>query len=270
MKLHHQQIIASDEADTHTLFFLHGIFGMGKNWASIAKALIRRKPELDGQLIDLRLHGQSLDFAEPHTLETTAQDLDQLLPLTRDKPFAILGHSFGGKVAMQYALKNPHANLKALYIVDSTPDAYPPSGSAWQMIDIIKGLASEFESRQQVTDLLEGAGLHRGVAMWMASNIISVGDHYTWRFDIRYLQRLIEDFFATDLWELVRCPPSGMEIHFIKAEHANVLKESACQKILALEQVHGRVHLHRIDAGHWVHVDNPKGLLNILEQNICF
>ena len=270
MKLHHQKIIDPQSTDTNTLLVLHGIFGMGKNWASVIKELIRRKPNINAQLIDLRLHGQSLDFPEPHTLETTAQDLSQLLHLTHDKPFAILGHSFGGKVALAYALKNPNPNLKELWIIDSTPDAYPPSGSAWQMIELIHKLPKTFESRKQVTQMLQEEGLHLGIAMWMASNIIKVEEHYTWRFDINYIETLIKDFFATDLWELVQSPPPGLNIHFVKAEKANVLKETACEKLLELNQQNGQIHLHRIDAGHWIHVDNPKGLLNILDDHLIF
>ncbi len=269
MKLHHQQIIDTNATDTNTLLVLHGIFGMGKNWASVIKELIRRKPNIDAQLIDLRLHGQSLDFPEPHTLETTAQDLSQLLPLTHDKPFAILGHSFGGKVALQYALKNPNPNLKEIWIIDSTPDAYPPSGSAWQMIQLIRKLPRIFESRKQVTTLLQEAGLQLGVAMWMATNIIKEDGHYTWRFDINYIETLIKDFFATDLWELVQSPPPNLNIHFVKAEKANVLKEIACKRLLELNQKNGQIHLHRIQAGHWVHVDNPKGLLTFLESYLA-
>src|SRR3712207_925390 len=102
--------------------YIHGLFGQGKNWTTIAKGLA------DGHrvmLIDLPNHGHSpwtdrVDYLD--MAEMVAAELEQL-----DEPVTLVGHSMGGKVAMQLALRRPEL-LRALVVVDVAPVAYPATG----------------------------------------------------------------------------------------------------------------------------------------------
>src|SRR5687768_4212315 len=85
------------------LYVLHGIFGAGRNWASIARKLVRTRRDWSVRLIDLRQHGASQGFPAPHTLSAAAADVDYLARELNEQPAAVLGHSFGGKVALMYA-----------------------------------------------------------------------------------------------------------------------------------------------------------------------
>ena len=96
-------------APTKWLYVAHGIFGAGRNWASVAKRVVRNRPTWGALLIDLREHGASHDFPAPHTLESAADDIAALAAV-QPPPSALLGHSFGGKVALMYLRRHAAAN----------------------------------------------------------------------------------------------------------------------------------------------------------------
>ena len=60
------------------MFVLHGIYGAGRNWASIARRFVQRRNEWGIVLVDLRLHAGSQGFPPPHTLAACAADLARL------------------------------------------------------------------------------------------------------------------------------------------------------------------------------------------------
>src|SRR4051812_11877517 len=94
-------------APSHWMLFLHGILGTGANSRTFAKEIIKARPTWGAVLVDLRLHGESQDFAPPHTLEAAAKDVAELITelesTTTGKVRGVLAHSFGGKVALELA-----------------------------------------------------------------------------------------------------------------------------------------------------------------------
>src|SRR5262245_19306726 len=123
--LSYDTITADGASPAHFAYFLHGIFGSGRNWQSVARRFVRERPQIGVRLIDLRQHGNSQNFAPPHTVEAAAADLSELARHLGEEPFAMLGHSFGGKVALMYAREHGQ-NLTQLWLIDSTPDARTP------------------------------------------------------------------------------------------------------------------------------------------------
>src|SRR5262249_39827372 len=139
---------------------------------------------------------------------------------------AVLGHSFGGKVAL--ALTTPlAATLSQVWVIDSTPDARAPSGSAWDLLAHVRALPATFATRAEAIAALEGRGWPTGVATWMATNLRFGDGRFRWTLDFDGLEALARSFFATDLWHIVEQPPSGVEIHFVKAEESHALSEEA-------------------------------------------
>ena len=102
--------------------FVHGLFGQGKNWTTIAKGLADSHRVT---LLDLPNHGHSpwtdrVDYLD--MAELVATELEQL-----GEPVTLVGHSMGGKVAMQLALRRPEL-LRALVVVDIAPVRLPGAG----------------------------------------------------------------------------------------------------------------------------------------------
>ncbi|MEX2281154.1 MAG: alpha/beta hydrolase [Gemmatimonadota bacterium] len=266
MILHHESII-SDSAPGQYFYILHGIFGAGRNWASIARRLVKARPDWGARLIDLRQHGASQGFAGPHTLEAAAIDLVELARELGELPVGILGHSFGGKVALQYARDHGEL-LQQLWIIDSTPDARPPSGSAWGMLEIVRSLPDRFAARQDLVTALSEKGLALNTAQWMATNLEHIADGYRWRFDLDAMEELLLSFFQTDLFDVIENPPGEVQLHIVKATQSSVLSPESIARIRAIALKNERVHYHEVEGGHWLNADNPDALQQLLALNL--
>jgi pimeloyl-ACP methyl ester carboxylesterase len=266
--LHHEQVTANGEP-TYWLYVLHGIFGTGRNWGSVARRVVRERPEWGALLIDLRQHGRSHGFPPPHTVEAAAADLGELALQTGHLPDAVLGHSFGGKVALMFASGAAgHAavqSLRQVWVVDSTPEAREPGGSAWAMMQLVREGPPRFATRDEAIARISDAGFAAPVAHWMATNLESGDDGYRWRFDAAALEQLLESFFRTDAWQVVESPPANVEMHLVKAEESSVLDGDALARAERASS-HGRTFVHRVDGGHWVNSENPDAIERLLVQ----
>lgn len=267
--LSHDRITAEGAEPRHWLYVLHGIFGAGRNWASVIRRIIQARPEWGALLVDLRQHGTSQGFAPPHEIERAAADLDALAASTGLPPTAILGHSFGGKVALLYA-GGSHpgaAGLRQVWVIDSTPEAREPAGSAWNMLEILHRMPARFDSRDELVDALMQHGVERPIGQWMATNLEAGDDGYRWRFDLEAIQSLLESFFAADAWEVVEAPPAGLEVHLVKAQESSVLSGQALVRAQrAADAEDSRAFLHTVPGGHWVNADNPAAVEELLVQ----
>ena len=114
--------------------FLHGLFGQGRNWSSIGKALATDHPVT---LVDLPNHGRSawtdrVDYVQMADIVAT----EVLAPLAGTGPVALVGHSMGGKTAMMLALRHPEL-VERLVVADVSPVAY---GTAREFVGYIETL----------------------------------------------------------------------------------------------------------------------------------
>jgi esterase len=274
--LHVTPVAAASTHPNQGLLVLHGIYGRGRNWAAVLKRVVERKPAWGAWLVDLRLHGNSPAFAPPHTVAAAADDVVSLVEaggavapgFTRARDAtarAVLGHSFGGKVALALA-ERLGGMLEQIWVIDSTPESREPDGSAWSMLGAVRALPSELASRAEAIAALEAQGVAGPVAAWMATNLRHDGGRFRWALDFDAIESLLRDFFATDYWHLVESPPPGLDLHFVKAEESSTLSPSACERIEAASQATGRVHLHRVSGGHWVNTDNPDAIVELLDR----
>lgn len=261
--LHHDRITAPGATPEEWMLLLHGIYGAGRNWASVARAFVREQPSWGVMPVDLRQHGQTPPLPGPHTLEACAGDLVHLAETTQTDVRGILGHSFGGKVALIYA-GLAHDPPDQVWVIDSTPDARPPSGSAWDMLRVLRDSPGPFADRESVVRAVEDQGFARPVAQWMATNAVPREGGLRWRIDPDEMESLLLDFFRTDAWSVVERPPIGTEIHFVKATESGILTAEAMARVRESGQATGRVHLHEIQGGHWLNADNPGALVDLL------
>jgi pimeloyl-ACP methyl ester carboxylesterase len=263
MILRHETVTAEGAASERFIYFLHGIFGSGRNWASVARRLVQARPHLGVRLIELRQHGASQGFAAPHTIAAAAADLQALASELNEQPLAVLGHSFGGKVALMYAREHG-SELAQLWMIDSTPDARAPGGSAWQMLELVRAAPREYASRDDLVALLVQHGIAAPVGQWMATNLERAGSVFRWRFDLDAIEQLMNDFFTVDLWDVIEEPPGRVQVHVVKAQESSVLTPQAIQRIQAAAARTQRVFFHEIAGGHWINADNPGALLDLL------
>jgi pimeloyl-ACP methyl ester carboxylesterase len=255
------------------MLVLHGIYGAGRNWASVARRFVRERPDWGCVLIDLRGHGSSIGFSPPHTVDACADDLLRLVRADGLDARAILGHSFGGKVALRYAWRaatEPDApHLERVWVIDSTPAVRPPSGSAWQMLRVLRGHPGPFEDRDAGIAAVEAEGYARPVAQWMSTNLVADdGGRLRWRLDADVMEALLRDFFSLDAWDSIEHAPAGCEVHVVKAQESSVIDPEVQARIEAAGLATGAVHLHEVDGGHWVNADNPDALHRLLVEHM--
>lgn len=259
-----QDEIRSPAGGTQMLYVLHGIFGAGRNWSSVIRRLVRSHTEWNARLIDLRQHGLSQGFAAPHTIAAAAHDIEDLAGSLGERPAAVLGHSFGGKVALQYARAHGE-ELKQVWVIDSTPEARTPDGSAWRMLEIIRAAPREFASRDELVQHLAGAGVAIPTAQWMATNLENRDGVYKWRFEFGAIEELLRDFFQQDMWDVLESP-GDTQIHIVKAEQSSILSPAAVARVQELSKKNGHVFFHTVAGGHWVNAENPEALLGLLTK----
>lgn len=109
---------AAENSDAPTLVIAHGLYGSGRNWGVIARRLADRRQVV---AVDMRNHGESPRFQTQGYPEMAA-DLAEVIE-TLGGPVDLLGHSMGGKSAMQLALTRPDL-IRRLIVADIAPVAY--------------------------------------------------------------------------------------------------------------------------------------------------
>ena len=252
--------------------FVHGLFGQGKNWTTIAKGLADSHRVT---LIDLPNHGHSpwtdrVDYLD--MVEMVATELEHL-----DEPVTLVGHSMGGKVAMQLALRRPEL-LRALVVVDIAPVTYPLAGGRTDDPDEEASPFAAFIAAMRALDLdrlrtrddadagLRAAVPSRMVRSFLLQSLVREGlgtdGGWRWRLNLELLER--------DLGELrgFPAPPAGATfdgpvLWIAGANSSYVLDEDRPY----MDALFPTTRLIRIkNAGHWVHSEQPGIFLEALRR----
>lgn len=257
------------EADTSSpracAFFLHGILGSRRNWLSFARRIVSNYPQWRLVLVDLRNHGESHGASGPHTLAACAQDLGELAAHLGEEPSVVVGHSFGGKVALVYA-RDVAADLDDLWVLDSSPGKYIPTGtgSVEQVIRTISALPLPIAGRRELVRDLTEKGLSMSLAQWMTTNLRATPEGFVWRFDLDAVREMLLDYAQNDLWSMVECPPAGYRTHFVQGGRSDRWTADDNERLARGSQAGLDLHILP-DAGHWVHTDDPDGLYAAME-----
>ncbi|XP_019444614.1 PREDICTED: uncharacterized protein LOC109348582 isoform X1 [Lupinus angustifolius] len=270
-----------------TAVFLHGILGCRKNWGSFARRLAQEFPTWQFLLVDMRCHGDSASIKKrgPHTVQSAALDVLKLVRELRITPRVLVGHSFGGKVALSMVdqAAKPLARPVKVWSLDATPGKVRAGGDGEdhpaELISFLSTLPKEVSSKRDVVKALIHQGFSNDVAQWVVTNLRPTSStdsklsSFTWAFDLMGIAEMYRSYEGTNLWKIVEDVPSGVHVNFLKAErslHRWALED--LQRIHAAEELAAEegagVNMHVLeDAGHWIHADNPDGLFRILSSS---
>ncbi|MFA7171971.1 MAG: alpha/beta fold hydrolase [Kiritimatiellia bacterium] len=117
MKLHYKE-----NGTGMPLVILHGLLGSSTNWRGISKSLADICRVIS---IDLPNHGLSPHVADAD-LALTCNSVIETMRSAGVAQACIIGHSMGGKIAMQLSAIHPEI-LTGLIVVDMLPKAVPPT-----------------------------------------------------------------------------------------------------------------------------------------------
>jgi pimeloyl-ACP methyl ester carboxylesterase len=256
------------------LVFLHGIFGSGANWRTFARRIADARPGWGAVLVDLRGHGASLDCPPPHTLDACARDLVALEAAVPGPVRAVVGHSFGGKVALAYAARARPA-LGDVWVVDSLPGARASrrgSETTTAVFALLEDLRARepHPTREAFTAAVTAAGHPAPIAQWLAMNLRRDADGLRFKLDLDVIRALLDDYFARDLWPVIETPPGALRVHLVIGGRSSVFDAAERQRAERRAATpDARVSVTVCPtAGHWVHVDDPDGLFAAVSSRL--
>lgn len=248
--------------------FLHGILGSRSNWRGIARGFVEARPDWGAVLVDLREHGDSLGRSGPHSLRAAADDLTELehsLPLPIG---GAIGHSFGGKVALEW-LRSRANKMSEVWVIDASPSPSAPERGTSATAGVLRALNAlprHWATRDAFVSALVEAGQPQAIAHWLAMNLRRTDDGGR-RFgpDLSVILELIEDYARTDYWDLVESPPSGCSLDFVIGGQSSAFSVADRERVERVAAANPQVSAHLVEgAAHWVHIDAPDDLLALL------
>ena len=238
------------------LILLHGFLGAKENLGQIGRAL---SDAFTVYAVDLRNHG-----ASPHTETISypemAQDVVDFMKERGIESATVLGHSMGGKVAMEVALSFPE-RIKRLIVADIAPIAY---GSKHEAIlaALIAAKGQQFKSRTAADKVLAQYIEEVPVRQFLLTNLVrpdDVSEYLVWRINIPTL--------VTQYKAVAAAPSNGIYQHptlFIKGELSDYVRNAYTASIMLqfpnalIETING--------AGHWLHVEKTNEFIEVVRR----
>jgi len=250
--------LATHGSGPRTTLLVHGFLGSGRNLAGLARQWSARAPERRFLLPDLTGHGNSAPLPPGATLDTLATDLLETME-GESGAVEIVGHSLGGRVALAAARICPW-RFSRITLLDIAPGPIPRriSESA-RVLDALLAAPPTAADRETMRAALAAPGtLSPELVEWVLMNLKPGGDGYVWRIDARALAEAAPRLNVADLWDVVeRRGPPMLAVRGLRSPYVD---DTDAARLRA-----ARVHVAQLpDAGHFVHVDSPVPLLELL------
>lgn len=251
MKLHLRE--SSSESGGEPLVILHGLFGSGDNWASVAREL----PDRRCLMPDLVNHGAS-PHEDSFDLTRMAEDVLETLDGAGVDRFDIMGHSLGGKIALLVALKAPR-RVRRLVVLDVAPKIYEERHRF--IIDALKRVSeADCSSRKEADEVLGESIPQRPIRAFLLKNFVPTDGGYEWRINLDALDRRYHELVS---WPKISATFDGPSVVIAGGRSSYVVPEDEELFRSYLEDP----EFHFLpEAGHWVHTDDRDGFLSILKQ----
>lgn len=251
MQLHYQT-----SGHGKPLILLHGLFGSGDNWGTIAKHFSQHYQVIS---VDLRNHGKS-PHSDSQTYAEMADDLLQLCNTLGLDRLHLLGHSLGGKVAMQFATQYPD-KLEKLIVVDMAIQAYPDAYT--HIIDAMMAVdLSTMQSRADVDKALTSTIPHTMVRQFLLMNLIKPESDLNktklaWRINLAALRTNYPHLLQA-VCEHTRYEKPSL---FIRGERSDYVQNTDIEHI----KTHfTNAQFATLATNHWVHAEQPQAFIEVV------
>lgn len=233
------------------VIILHGLFGMLDNWQSFAKLLAS---DHEVFIVDQRNHGRSFRHEEMN-YDVLAEDLANFIETHSLEGTAVMGHSMGGKSAMQLAFSFPDLVSK-LIVIDISPKAYPPSHTS--IFNAILGMdLAHVQSRKEIDDQLSIHIQDPKIRAFLMKNLKrSKEGTFSWKANFDILEKNY-DLLIDEVGEF----PSDVPALFVRGLQSNYIENEDLDLVQALFP---KASFASMDAGHWLHAEKPMELLEII------
>ena len=180
---------------------------------------------------------------------------------------AIVGHSFGGKVALQCAAVPIFSQIEQIWALDSFPGALSTDdqdqNEVRTVLSWLNAVPLPVKKRSEVKYFLIEHGASEMISQWMTTNLSRTPEGFVWRFNLDGIAEMLNDYFLQDLWHVLEFPNTQTSTHLVRALRSDRWDVEAIETLEL-----GEGQYHTLDAGHWLHVDNPDGLLAMLGESV--
>ena len=239
--------------------FLHGLFGQGRNWSQVAKAV--SGPDGTGArclLVDLPDHGRSPwtdEFSYEGYAARVAATLEATAPGER---WVVVGHSLGGKVSMVLTLTHPEL-VASLVVVDIAPKDY---GDLDRFRGYIDGMAAlplaEITTRADAEQRFAATEPDAGVRGFLLQNLRRHGDAWSWQVNLDLVARDAGRGSESGIagFPDLSAPPWDGPVVWLVGSESGYVRDDDDPTMRALFP---RTRLVTVNGvGHWVHSDAPQ------------
>lgn len=251
MELHYRTL-----GEGSPLIILHGLFGTSDNWQTLGKQFSETHKVY---LLDLRNHGRS-PHSDDFSYQLMTDDLLEFVEQHKLQDPIILGHSMGGKVAMNFAVQHPD-KLSKLIVADIAPKAYPPHHDA-----ILEGLRSidlnTLQSRNDADAILAQKEDDVGTRMFLLKNLYRKEDNtFGWRLNIDAIEANLPGI----LDQVVSDTPFNKPTLFIRGGNSRYIKPE--QDTAEIQTLFPQARIETIEnTGHWLHAEKPQEFFALVNQ----
>lgn len=236
------------------LIVLHGMFG---SWYNLGAVFQQLKNTFAVHALDQRNHGSS-----PHTgtmnYPAMAADVIAYMDAHDISQANLLGHSMGGKVAMQIALTYPQRVLR-LIVADIAPVSYPPRHD-----EILEGLKkldlTGVASRKQADQRLADYVAIPAVRQFLLKNLVGIPEAERHDDNVKFQWRLNVPVIIAEYEHLALAPegetPFDGPVLFLKGENSSYIQSKHHDEIKRLFPASCIEVIE--DTGHWLHAEKPE------------
>jgi len=253
MTILHSKIIG----EGNPLIILHGFLGMSDNWKTLGNKYVEEGFQV--HLVDQRNHGKSF-WSEDFNYDLLAKDVVDYIQHYELKKVNIIGHSMGGKTAMQIACSYSEL-VEKLVVADIAPKFYPPHHQ--NIIDALNMLdLEELDSRSEADSELQKHLSSFGVRQFLLKNLFwKEKGKLAWRLNLKVLSEKMEEV--------------GENIESSSNFNGPTLflKGDRSEYVIASDEPTIKNHfpiaiIQTIEnAGHWLHAENPE---QFFEKSMAF
>lgn len=234
------------------MIILHGLMGSSDNWLPQAKML---GEHYHVWVVDQRNHGQSPHNTEFNYNVLSNDILDFIQEHGIEKP-VIIGHSMGGKAAMNFALAHPD-KLEKLIIVDIAPKAYDVRHDR-----IVEGLKAvpidSVQSRQEANDALAPHISIEAVRQFLLKNLMRKPEGgFGWRINLPVIDQSLEMISGG----LVNDGVFEKKTLFIRGSKSDYILDDDRE---AMKKIFPNSTLVTMETGHWVQAEKPEEFVQVV------
>lgn len=254
----HTTTLGDDDVGGLPVVFCHGLFGQGKNWTAMAKALAGDHRVV---LVDMPDHGQS-PWSERFDYIAAAEQVASLL--SADDPVALVGHSMGGKISMLVALRHPEV-VARLVVVDVAPVAYDHVEEFARYIGAMRAIdLHTLERRSEADEALRDAVPDSTVRGFLLQSLRREDTQWTWRLNLELLARDLDVITDWPEDRLAGTAPYEGPVLWVGGQRSPYVRPDY---VAAMDRWFPRNRRVTVKgAGHWVHSEQPKVFLEVLRR----